>query len=116
MSIPAPLASFPASVREAHTRWLERQDPDALAHVVIGIVAAHRPGACRSAPDLALPTDARLIEDLGFDSLALAEVVFFIEDLYRVSISNEDIRGISTVGDLRAFVFARIAPPAQPST
>lgn len=113
MSSPSPLASFPAAVRDAHARWLDARDPDALAAVVLAIVAYHRPGRARLENPDYLPASARLIEDLGFDSLALAEIVFFIEDLYKVSISNDDLRRIATVADLRAFVLEKVA--ASPS-
>jgi acyl carrier protein len=50
-----------------------------------------------------------LIGDLGFDSLALAEIVFFIEDLYQVSVSNEELMRITTVGELRGFIRIKVA-------
>jgi acyl carrier protein len=113
MSSPSPLASFPPAVREAHARWLDRHDLAALDAVVLAIVAFHRPRRDPAAASEPLPDSARLVADLGYDSLALAEIVFFVEDLYRVTISNEDLRTILTVADLRAYVRARI--PAAPA-
>lgn len=113
MSSAAPLASFPAAVRDAHERWLVERKPEDLATVVLAIVAYHRPNRSQLENPDEMPDDARLIEDLAFDSLALAEIVFFIEDLYKVSISNDDIRRIATVADLRAFVLEKVVPPAS---
>ncbi len=110
MSTPSPLASFPASVRDAHARWLADRDPAALDTVVLGVVIYHSPrrDELSVAPET-LPDSAHLLADLGYDSLALAEVVFFFEDLYRVTISNEDLKRLLTVADLRAYVRAKVA-------
>jgi acyl carrier protein len=104
-----PLAAFSPSVREAHARWLAARDLDALDVVVLAIVAFHRGRRAIFDPAAPLPDSARLIADLGYDSLALAEVVFFVEDLYRVTISNHDLHGIRTVADLRAYVRAKVS-------
>ena len=110
MSSPSPLASFPPDVQEAHARWLAQRDPAALDAVVLAIVAFHRP---RREPGTAtatsLPDSAQLIADLGYDSLALAEIVFFVEDLYQVTISNEDLKTLDTVASLRAYVRTKVA-------
>lgn len=112
MSLSDPLATFPAPVREAHARWLDARDLAALDTVVLAIVAFHRSdraSAEASGSPEKLPDSARLIEDLGYDSLAMAEVVFFIEDLYKVAISNGDLRDLRTVADLRAYIRAKVA-------
>lgn len=117
-----PLAKFPSAVRDAHARFLATRDVDALDIVVFAIIRDHQPAEARAKTPEVLPDEARLIEDLGFDSLALAEIVFFIEELYEMSVSNEELMTITTVGALRAFVRAKVAEasasqsPASPSS
>src|SRR4051812_2219556 len=79
----SPLDKFPLAVRDAHVRFMATGAIDALDAVVLAVVSDHQPARPRAAGPAELPDSARLIGDLGFDSLALAEIVFFIEDLYR---------------------------------
>ena len=46
-------------------------------------------------------------EDLEADSLDLFEVVMALEDEFGVSISNEDVEGIKTVGDAVNYITER---------
>lgn len=50
---------------------------------------------------------ARFKEDLEADSLDLFEVVMALEDEFGVSISNEDVETIKTVGDAVNYITAR---------
>ena len=109
MSPTDPLATFPAHIRDAHARWLATRDLAALDTVVLAIIAFHRYQSSRLTATDDLTDSARLVEDLGYDSLALAEVVFFVEDLFQVAISNEHLRTIHTVADLRAYVREQVA-------
>lgn len=59
-----------------------------------------------------VPGDTRLMDDLGFDSLAITEVVFFTEDLLGIRIANEEIIKVSTLDDLRRFVREKVAARA----
>lgn len=104
-----PLAKFSPAIRAAHERFLASGDVEALDMVVIAVVLDHQPAHMRKSGEVTAPDTARLMADLGFDSLALAEIVFFLEDLYNVGITNEELMGISTVGDLRAFIRAKVA-------
>jgi acyl carrier protein len=107
-STTAPLARFPAGVRDAFAQFLAGGDIDALNTVLFAVVRDFLP---RKNPPAAgpLPDNARLVEDLGFDSLAIAEIVFFMEDLFQIKISNAEILQMSTVGQLRAFVLRKFA-------
>jgi acyl carrier protein len=51
-----------------------------------------------------LPGDTPLMDGLGFDSLAITEIVFFAEDLFGIAIANEEIIKVRTIDDLRLFI------------
>ncbi len=105
------LTSYPPDIREAHTRWLNEHDLDALDRVILAVVAFHLPSRTQHEPLVTPPDSARLMEDLGYDSLAVAEIVFFFEDLYAVTISTQDLRAISTIAELRTFVRNKVSTP-----
>ena len=105
----SPLAKFPASIRAAHERFLATGDVEDLDRVVIAVVLDHQPTHAKKTGELTAPDTARLMADLGFDSLALAEIVFFLEDLYQVTITNEELMSITTVGELRTFVRTKVS-------
>ncbi len=99
------------SAREAY-RAFQAGDTARLDVLIDAILADFNPR--QSAATLAqAPGDSRLIEDLGFDSLAITEVVFFTEDLFKISISNEELLQVLTLGELRAFVRRKIAAQAD---
>jgi acyl carrier protein len=104
----APLARFPLGVRDAFAHFLAVGDIDALDTVLFAVVRDFLPGKNPVAAG-PLADNARLIEDLGFDSLAIAEIVFFMEDLFQIKISNAEIQQVTTVGQLRAFVLRKFA-------
>lgn len=50
--------------------------------------------------------DARLADDLGADSLAAVELSMALEEEFNVTISDEDLPNMKTVGDLVNFISA----------
>ena len=96
------------AVRAEFERFQASGDPAALDPVLFAILADFIPKPS-SRPLAELPGDTRLIDDLGFDSLAITEVVFFTEDLFRISISNEEIVQVRTLADLRGFIHSKVA-------
>lgn len=104
-----PLAKFPQEVRDAYARYKNSGNPNAIDIVVIAVVRDFIPKHIAPPANQPLPENARLMADLGYDSLAIAETVFFFEDLFDVKISNKEIMEVGTVGELRAFVRAKLA-------
>lgn len=51
----------------------------------------------------------RLVEDLGLDSLTLMEIVVLAEEVLPVSIDNEDLCQLRTLGDVKQRVVALMA-------
>jgi acyl carrier protein len=51
-----------------------------------------------------------LRKDLGLDSLAMIELLFKIEEAFDLEIPNDDLSKITTVGDVVAYVEARVQP------
>jgi len=52
-----------------------------------------------------------LRDDLGLDSVAVIELLFEIEDRFKIQIPDQDLVGLSTVGSVAAYVRERLASP-----
>lgn len=102
------LKHLPPEARTAFQRFQADGDPSALDVLVLAILDDFIPRA-PAAPLAQLPGTTYLIDDLGFDSLAITEVVFFTEDLFGIAITNEEIVQVRTLDDLRRFVRAKVA-------
>lgn len=60
--------------------------------------------------DPASITDAHhLRDDLGLDSVAVIELLFEIEERFKLQIPDQDLPGLSTVGSVAAYVQRRLA-------
>ncbi|HEY1847904.1 MAG TPA: phosphopantetheine-binding protein [Opitutaceae bacterium] len=107
------LSRFPAEVLEAYQRYKSGGDGAAVEAVVIAAVIDYSPA--EGSPVEGATDKTRLAEDLGYDSVAVAELVFFLEDLFDVTLANEDIVDVRTIGDLRACVNRKLAGKAGPA-
>lgn len=104
------LRHFPAEARDAYVRLRTTGDPAAADTILLAAIYDHMPDKTRR--PAGPPADSlALVDDLGFDSVAITEMVFFIEDLFQVNVSNDEILSVRTLGDLRAFVRAKLARP-----
>ena len=52
--------------------------------------------------------ELNFIQDLGLDSLAISEFVFFFEDFFRVRITNDELMTLDTLGELKEFLSAKL--------
>ena len=82
-------------------------NPEHVPAVVIGVIERF------VEPDLRMKLkdaddDLRLIEDLGIDSLTMMEIVILVEDVLTMSINNDELRNLRTVGDVKTFIDCKI--------
>lgn len=60
--------------------------------------------------------DVRLSEDLSIDSLTMIEIVMVTEDALRITINNDELRPLRTLGDVQTFATCKArgisVPPA----
>ncbi len=106
---PPQLARYPAEARDAYERFRTSGDPEALRTVVLAAVRDFMPKRDLGAKNIEIKDEMRLMEDLGYDSLAVAETVFFFEDLFKVRIENTELMSVRTIGELRGFVSQKLS-------
>ncbi len=92
---------------DAAVRYRETGDLDTIPTIVFGILERYQPSTAPVKLSQA-DEDARLIEDLGLDSLTLLEIVLTIEEVLKLHIENEELREIRTMGSLNKFLHGKI--------
>jgi acyl carrier protein len=59
----------------------------------------------------AVTEEARFKEDLDADSLDLVELVMALEESFDISVPEEDLEGVATVGQAVDLVLDKASPP-----
>jgi len=98
------LLDLPEPVQVSFGQFQSTGDPMAFRVVLHHLLTDFKPEWAEQLPD-SLADGLHLINDLDFDSLAITEMVFYFEDLLGVSITNSELQGLITIGDLRKFLF-----------
>lgn len=101
----------------AACKFRKFRDPADLRTLVVGVIERFVERDLRVR--LHLEGDAlRLREDLGLDSLTMVEVVMLAEEALPISVSNEELTGLRTLGDVQRFIAAKSVsrPPAPAET
>ena len=95
------------SAFEAAVQFRKTGNAEHVPAVVIGVIERF------VEPDLRMKLkdaddDLRLIEDLGIDSLTMMEIVILVEDVLQMTINNDELRNLRTVGDIKTFIDCKI--------
>lgn len=101
-------ARMPAVLKEAYAIYQASPSQAALDKVVLLALKEHLPRPAGGAEVAEPQGPQRLIDDLGCDSLAIAELVFLLEELFKVSVSNTELLTVRTVDELLAFVRRKV--------
>ncbi|MGH7946657.1 MAG: acyl carrier protein [Opitutaceae bacterium] len=82
-----------------------------LRTVVAGVIERFVERELR--PKLDQPDDTlRMREDLAIDSLTMMEVVMITEEVLGISVSNEELTQLRTLGEVHAFIRAKTSTPS----
>jgi acyl carrier protein len=93
---------------EAAVAFRKTGDTSQLNTIVLGLVERFMEPELR--PKLHQPDadDMKILEDLGVDSLTMVELVMLVEETLALTVDNNELRGIKTVGDIKRFVAAKV--------
>ncbi len=108
------LHGFPLAAISAVLAFRETPSPAALDQAMRAILEFYLPSRLRRPLDT-VPAETRLREDLGVDSLTLAEATFKLDDLFGVAIETREAAGIETLGGLHAFLCGKMGLPLSPA-
>ncbi len=110
------LKRCPPPTYEAAARFRETRDTAEIPIIVRGVIERFVESDRRSRLHDATP-ELRLIEDLGIDSLTMMEIVMLAEEALPLSISNEELRHLRTLGEVEQFITSKLRgqPPPKAS-
>ena len=112
------LKRCPPGTYEAALAFRKDKDVNQVEKIVMGIIDRHLEPDQREILNNSDET-LRMYEDLGMDSLTMLEIVMLVEQTLQVSIDNEELRDLRTVGDVKAYLQAKAKgeePPARAKT
>ena len=91
----------------AAMRFRKSKDVLEIEPIVLGIIDRHLEPEQREIFTKA-DDSMRLYEDLGLDSLTMLEIVMLVEQTLEVSIDNEELRDLRTIGDVKEYLDAKV--------
>jgi acyl carrier protein len=96
----------PETLKSA-VEFRKTKDTDLLEVVVLGIIDRHLEPDQREIFKNA-DQSLRLYEDLGLDSLTMLEIVMLVEQTLELSIENEELKDLRTIGDVKEYLDAKV--------
>lgn len=112
------LKRCPPGTYEAALNFRNSQDIDQIEPIVMGIIDRHLEPDQREILNNS-DENLRMYEDLGMDSLTMLEIVMLVEQTLQVSIDNEELKDLRTIGDVKAYLQAKAKgeePPVRAKT
>jgi len=101
------LAGFPEPTIDAVMRFREDGNAEALTEMVLRVIEYYLPRD-KKVSLVGMPHSTRLFDELGADSLLMAEVAFKLEELLGIPIDLQAGPPAETLGDLIALLGQRL--------
>jgi acyl carrier protein len=96
------------STFEAACQFRQTGNVQHVPVIIFGVIEHYVESKLR--PRLKEPADhLRLVEDLAIDSLTLMEIVMLAEDVLQITIDNDELPPLRTLGEVRVFMEAKIS-------
>lgn len=92
---------------EAAIAYRRDGDTSGLSTIVLGIIERYLEPEFTDKLDPSNP-DLQIQEDLGIDSLTMVEVVMLVEEAVDITIDNNELRDLRTLGDINAFIATKV--------
>jgi 3-hydroxyacyl-[acyl-carrier-protein] dehydratase len=93
---------------DAAVKFRQTGDPAQINPIILGLLTRFMDPELR--PKLAEANlDSLSIQtDLGVDSLTMVEMVMLVEESLGLTVDNNELRGIKTIGDIKQFVAGKV--------
>mgnify|MGYP006309111845 CR=1 FL=1 len=92
---------------EAAIAYRETGDTSLVPGIVTGIIERFLEPDVK--PLIRADNDSlRLFDDLGVDSLTMMEIVILVEETLGISVENEELRGLQSIGDIKGFIHQKL--------
>ena len=92
---------------QAALRFQETRQPADLDLIIRSVLKRDLPenvaGNAETATD-----ESRIVEDLGMDSFGTIELMMTAEGVFGISIANSEMKNVSTIGQLKEFLMAKM--------
>ncbi len=102
------LKRCPFETIEAACAFRQSGDLSLLPTIVRGVIARFAGREHRDRLTHATAGELQLSADLGLDSLTMMEIVMLAEDVFPITINNDELRGLRTVADVQRFIECKL--------
>ncbi len=99
------IQELPAELQEALKCYDNSRTDSDLDAVIFAVLKDLGPNSISAE----ISDETNFIKDLGLDSLAITEFVFFFEDVFRIRITNEELSEMNSLGELKAFLKGKLS-------
>lgn len=104
----------PEAAIQAAIEFHQTKKAELIPAIVMGIIERFVEPGVRPQLQEEANDQKRLVEDLGIDSLLMVEIVMVIEESVGITIENEELRGLRTLGDVKDFLGAKMRGEPSP--
>jgi acyl carrier protein len=101
------LYGYPEAILLHYELFQKQGSPDDLNQFIIGLIRFLQDSE-NTSDAVEVSDGSKLMEDLGIDSITIAEVIFLLEDIFEIEIDNQELVAIATFGELKVFILSKL--------